>query len=315
MEYKNTNEAGLSKQTTFLADILLKIKEPAIFLGVIYLISFILILPFALKTSGGGLTQAKILLIATIAIGLVHILLNWLYGLVVAIPLVMSVIFFIFGGLLWLFAPLSGVILDLVVKMIFGLFDAIVGGAFSLSESVGYLIEFTSRCGQTIMVLAGGLWWLVQKAKDINYKAIAIYLIALAIYGIFSGVTSISGLLMFLVIWTVIYFKISGDGQLHDLKTVFKVVATIAIVFGVFSIKVVDTSYIFYHSSSFDTLAYNNFLKVYKLGLAVVLLTCTWAPSKVVKILPEGFKKYINLISKYTDFIKIKLEKNNAKKL
>lgn len=39
MEYKNTNEAGLSKQTTFLADILLKIKEPAIFLGVIYLIS------------------------------------------------------------------------------------------------------------------------------------------------------------------------------------------------------------------------------------------------------------------------------------
>lgn len=306
MEYKSTDEVGVSKSTMFLADFLLKTKQPAVFLGVIYLISFILILPFALKTSGGVLTQAKLLLIATIATGLVHILLNWLYCLVVAVPLVMSAVLFIIGGLIWLFAPLNGIILDLVFKMVFGLFEAIVGGAFSFSGSIGYLIEFTSRCGQTIMVLSGGLWWLVQKAKDINYKAIAIYLIALAIYGIFSGVTSISGLLMFLVIWAIVYYKISEDGQLPDLKTVFKIVATIAIIFGTFSIKVVNTSYIFYNSNSFDTLAYNNFLKVYKLGLAVILLTCTWAPLKAAKLLPEHIKKYLKSLS----FIKIKLEEN-----
>lgn len=114
---------------------------------------------------------------------------------------------------------------------------------------------------------------------------------------------------MLLAIWAVVYFKVSDDAQLPDLGNVFKVVATIIIISGTYSIRSVGSGLSFHTSSTFDSIAYNNFLKFYKVGIAMVLLTLTWRPDKIIGVIPVDIKKHIYKFLEHAKFIKIPLDK------
>ncbi|WP_027365739.1 hypothetical protein [Desulfotruncus alcoholivorax] len=62
-----------------------KIKDAGLFLGMLYLVSFLIILPFYLRDTGNILTGAELMLIAILGIVLVQIFLNWIYILIVYI--------------------------------------------------------------------------------------------------------------------------------------------------------------------------------------------------------------------------------------
>ncbi|MBT1278951.1 hypothetical protein VTU32_06525 [Thermoanaerobacter sp. CM-CNRG TB177] len=296
------------KQEMSLANMMLSLKDPAVFLGIMYFISFIITLPIALKYRGGVLNYAEFLLVSIVAIGLVHIFINWLYYLTVTIPLIMSVIFFVVGWIMWLFTPFIGGIIDIFFSALNFALTSVFNFSYSGGGTLNYFSEFMTRFSQTLMAIGGALWWLVKKAKDIDYKALAVYLVSLSLFGIISGFLSTPGLVMFLVVWAVVDLKIRGDKNIPEMQTIFKVIATIAILFNAYSARLINNAIIFQPlgGGTFDSIAYENFLKLYNIGLAILMLLCTWFPNKIIDMLPDKARIYIDLIYKRVSFIKIK---------
>ncbi|MGE5630246.1 MAG: hypothetical protein ACM3TR_04015 [Caulobacteraceae bacterium] len=76
---------------------LYKMKDAAVFLGILYCIAFIILLPILIKYSDSVPTLLQMSLLSLLCIVLVHLLFNWLYYLTVAIPLIISGLLFITG--------------------------------------------------------------------------------------------------------------------------------------------------------------------------------------------------------------------------
>ncbi len=270
-----------------------KIKDAGLFLGVLYLVSFLLLLPFYLRNTGNILSGAELMLIAILSIVLVQVFLNWLYILIIHIPFIMAAIIGTTGLIIFVFSPL----LIIPVELIQNAASMFIGGSF-LGNSLTLLSDFTYRLGQGMMIVAGVIWWLVEKAKNINYAALSGYLIGLAGLGIIAGISNFSSLLVFLTIWAVVYLKVSGNENIPDLRIIFKLVATVAVVFGMFKISVVsegkgfmDTVFYFSQSDNiFKTSGYHNFLRFYEILLAVFFLLGIWKPGAITGRLPQEFR-------------------------
>lgn len=257
-------------------NILFGIKDPAILMGTLYILSFLLLWPFMQNFHFGPLNEYKLLLISVIGIVLVHLFLNWVYVLTVAIPMTMAAILFVVGAVIWIFAPTyTGFIAGA-----FSIWDFFMAGLSSMpSNIVSGLGETVSRIGQFMMILAGGLWWLVQKAKSVEQNALVVYLIGLGSFGFLSSLVSTEALFAFLFFWMIVNAKVQGK-EAPNIASIFRVLSTIAVVFKVPFLPV--------HYQGLTA----GILWLYKAGLTGIMLMGIWKPEKLLEYLPDQVKQY-----------------------
>ncbi len=111
--------------------LLSRFKDGSVVLGILYFVSFLLLLPFWLSNSSffptSFSTKAVLLLVAITAFLLVHVLLNWTYYALVMLPSVVAIILFITGAAIWVGTPL----LMSPLQAIFGLLSGGFGGGIA----------------------------------------------------------------------------------------------------------------------------------------------------------------------------------------
>jgi len=265
-------------QTNRLSKVLFQIKDSAIFLGCLYFVVFIILLPefIARQNIINGL---QLVFLGALSVLIVHLFINWLYVAVTLVPLIMSAIFFAAGLVIWLFAPLSMFPIQNILQVF-----AIFGVSFDLS----LLNEFVTRVGQFLMIIGGGLWWVVNKTKDLNYKALIAYITTIILFGVLLGVTSFTRLAGFLFIWLVVYSKVNGQENIPDLLVLFKVVATAAVVFGVFSVEIVNLGKLYFATPTATGL--RAFISLYKTVIGILIITGVWKPNLILVRLPYRAK-------------------------
>lgn len=207
----------------YLMKALLQIKDSALFLGCLYFLVFIMLLPeFAIRQ--GVVDGFSLMFAGALSVLAVHFFLNWLYIAVVAIPFTMAALLFIAGCSIWLFTP----IVLFATESLMRVAVLFVGGSISLT----LLNDFYTRLGQFLMIVSGGIWWVVTKAKDLNQKAITAYIFMVVLFGTIIGITSFARLAGVLFIWLVVYSKTKGE-NIPDFKALFQVASTVAVLFGV----------------------------------------------------------------------------------
>lgn len=296
-------------QKSYLLRALFQVKDSAIFLGCLYFIVFIVLLPeFILRQ--GVVNGLSIIAIGIVSILIVHLFLNWLYVAVVIVPLVMASIFFIVGCLLWLFAPIIFFGIEVAIQIATLLFDAEI--------SLSLLNEFFSRFGQLLMIISGGLWWVVNKSKDLNYKALIAYIILVLMVGILIGVTSFARLAGTLLIWLVIYSKVKGDENIPDLTLLFKIAASAVVIIGAFSVEAVGIGkeFLIPHlplMQNFKPLLRGKdvFIALYKMTLGGLILTGVWRPEVILKKLPYR-EKIQEFFFRAVNSNMVKISKNHS---
>lgn len=271
--------------------VLPQVKDSAIFLGCLYFIVFILLLPeFAVRQ--GIVNGLQIIVFGAVSVLIVHLFLNWTYVVVVAAPLTMTVIFFALGCTIWLFAP--GILFP--IEGILHFVASIFGGSVNLV----LLNDFVTRIGQFLMILSSGLWWVVNKSQGLNHKALVAYIALVLLFGILIGATSFTRLAGVLMVWLVVYSKVKGNEGVPDLTVLFKVAATVAIVFGVFSAEIVQLGK-GYLGTQFALLpgadsqapaGLNAFISLYKMTIGCLILTGVWRPGMILSRLP--YREKIN---------------------
>ncbi len=243
------------------------IQSGSVLTGILYALVFLLMIPTFINL---GYTFDDMLIntgliIASILI--VHFLINGFYYLLVAVPLVLAVIFAILGWFIWLNTPL-----------LFTFVDALLG-FFNISTT--NLCEYLTRIGQSLMIFGGGLWWLVKKAKDINYAAIYIYIIILGLLGIFSGLIYPSISILFLIFWATLSYKIHENPNINtnnQLKLLFKVVASLSILLATYrNINFANNTW--YRETSYG-------LIIYSIIVFLLVSFGIWKPKTILKVIP-----------------------------
>lgn len=221
-----------------LRALLVRFKDGSILLGVLYFLSFLLSLPFWLSNAHSASAvgnNAALLLAAITAFLLTHIFLNWTYYALVVVPAVASVGLFVVGAFIWVATPLTmapiqavfsiftggfgGGIADLVAGKAMGGFGVLVSGA---SETI-------SRFGQLLMIISGWFWWLNDRLKSIDHKALGFYLICLSILGFSTGTASLGGVIVFLYVWLWITYRLEGKEGFPHLGIIFKIVGSMVV--------------------------------------------------------------------------------------
>lgn len=250
------------------------LKSASVLTGVMYAIVFLLTIPFYMNRGYNFDSIFIITAAVVIAALIVHFLLNGLYYLVVVLPLVLSAVFFISGWLIWLNVP-----------VIIGPFISLLEVIPFLDVELGWVMEYFTRLGQTSMAIGGAMWWLVKKAKDINYAALYLYLIVLGLLGLISGIINPNLTVLFLIFWGTISYKIHEHPTVdtnNQLAVVFKIVSTLAILIATFK----NFSYAnnnWYGESSIGIIAYSAFI-------FLCISFGIWNPKKVFKMVPAVIK-------------------------
>lgn len=242
---------------------------------------FILLLPEIMVKPDKFLEIAGIILVAILSIFIVHLFLNSLYIATIAAPFIIAIIMFSLGFSLWLLSPLF-----------VGVFDNFMGGifsAFGIRLELGFLTEVLTRISQTLMGISGWLWWLIKKAREINYHALGAYLFLIALFGTISGIASMAYLSVFLVFWLIIYMKVKGDENLSDILILFKIAATIPVVIGTLgkgSTKVLLSSLLYTvglgHGVPVDGATV--FISLYKIAFGIIVLIGIWKTQTLFKM-------------------------------
>ncbi|WIV11082.1 hypothetical protein [Proteiniborus sp. MB09-C3] len=293
-----------AKQIHKISGLISELKNPSILLGVLYGICFLIMLPIQLsKTSSVGNLFLAILY-SIIPILIVHFLLNFLYYLVISIPLIMSIVIASIGLFIWLFAPLQGVILDTILNVINLALLTLGDDIFNVSGSLNYYIEFVSRLGQTLITIGGGLWWLVKKAKDINYVALYAYIIFLSFLLILSGIIQPSYTIIFLILWATLAIKVKENDSLPDLKLLFKIVANISIFVAIFRTQLITVSNLssisnllsINRKTFFNSNGYNYFVFIYSSIIFLLTTFGIWKPNIILTKMPSKMKKIVEYI-------------------
>ncbi len=277
-----------------LAKLLNGIKDVGIFTGVLYFLSFILLLPFALNQTGNVLTVAEVILVMVLAVVVVHIFINFLYYLLVAIPFAASVLLFVSGYLLFLLAPIFGASAQITLSVALGAISAVLGALSGIDIGLNYIVEFITRWGQTLMAIGGFMFWLVTKGKEVNYFALGVFLVLLTLFGVITtGLTSFVGLFAFLFIWLIVYYKVK-DSNIPDLTILFKIIATVLVLLGSYAVKIYEgSSFIFSASSVYGSPGYEQFLNIYGTVITIGLLIGIWKPTVYTNLFAPGIREKI----------------------
>lgn len=272
-----------------LLALLSRFKDGSVLLGVLYFIAFLLILPFWLNEASSQIGPKAALLLAMVAaLLLVHILLNWAYYALVMVPAIAAIALFVIGASVWVTAPL----VMAPVQAIFGFFSgglfggsgiegiagAITGGFMKgLGTVVSGATESISRFGQLLMVVAGWFWWLNDRLRSIDYKALGFYLLCLAALGFVTGTTTLEGLIVFLYVWLWITYRLEGKEGFPQLGLVFKIVASLVVLLRVPYYFTLD----------------NTGLGIYGTLLSGAFLAVVWKFNWLVTEAPEGVRKFV----------------------
>lgn len=244
-------------------------------MGALYLCSFLLLWPFWTKYHRGPLDNYELMILSVVAIVLVHIFLNWVYVLIVAVPAVMAAILFAVGAAIWILCPAYFGIMS----GIWAPFETFLNLGALGSNIISGIGETVSRAGQFMMIIAGGLWWFVQKARDIKQSALVFYLIGLASFGFLSSVASAEALFAFLFFWMVVDAKLRGV-EVPTASTIFRVLVTIAVIFKIPFLPV-------HYRGVLGSLVWG-----YKMCLTGGLLAITWKADCLINLLPEKIRQY-----------------------
>lgn len=288
----------------FLRRLLPKLKNASILLGIMYFLSFLLLLPIWLGFRKEIPAEMGFLLLTGVSIIVVHLILNWSYYMLVIVPAVASIILFFSGAALWIFAPLIVMPFKFFFSMFGGIgggFPELIAGSFmkGFSEIFNDLGEVISRFGQFLMIVAGWFWWLNDKMRKIDHKALGFYLLCLAIYGFSSGMTSLQGLIIFLYVWLWVKFKLEEkESDLPSLGILFKIVATLLIIFKVPTLGQFDVGHVFYGKANE---AIEALLVFYRLLLTGGLLAFVWRYEWLVGKLPQSFGSAVRNFFKLGD--------------
>lgn len=286
------------------------IEDAGIFLGCLYFISFILILPVCLQYSNGFVNALEVALVAVVSVVVVHLLLNWLYIATVTVPLIMAGVFAGMGLLVWLFSPIILFVLSAFLDSFLNY--SILFSGIELDYSL--LNIFISRVGTLLVGIGSWLWWAVKKAKDLNYIALGAYVVLFAIYGALSSINSLSYIALFLIIWYLIYLKVRERANVKDVLKLFRVVATIAVVFGVYAVEIVRvgtsafTDVYMVNTVGFgESGGYAAFVSLYKNVMGVLILLGIWKPNMFTNLIPETIKnKEAEIIQRSLSFVNIR---------
>jgi hypothetical protein len=282
-------------QRNNLLALLFQIKDSSIFLGCLYFIVFIILLPeFIIR--GNVINGLQMVIIGAVSVLIVHLLLNWLYIATIAAPIVVAAVFFITGWGIWLFAPL----LLFALESLFKIITMFIGVNINLT----LLNEFLTRLGQFLIIISGGLWWIVKKAKEINYKALTAYILLVILFGTVIGITSFTRLVGVLFVWFAIYSKVKGCDNISDLAVLFKIAATAAVTFGVFGVEVakigtniISSGVLSILKTNQQSADFNVLISLYKTIIGGLIVTGIWSPGIILKRLP--FKEKIwNILTK-----------------
>lgn len=201
-----------------------RLRSGAIFVGSLYVILWIVLLPTlwpALVHETGPTFGAVLMLILPLVI--VEILLNGLVWLIVAVPFIMGIALTVFGQLMWLAAPL--------VFVPTAFLSAIPDIGSGLTGAMQFLETFMEHLGLTLTASGAALFWIAHRLRSVNQVAVTAYLAAIGIIGIIWGATSLAPLVIFLVLWLMVYAKINNDATMGaDIRRLFQIAATGAVV-------------------------------------------------------------------------------------
>jgi len=266
------------------------IQSGSVLTGILYALIFLLMIPTFMNL---GYTFYDMLIntgLMLLSVLIVHFLINGLYYLIVAVPLVIAVISAFLGWFIWLNTPLVFSVAELTI------------GLFFDGSNFGSLSEYFTRIGQSLMMFGGGLWWLVKKAKDINYAAIYIYIIMLGLLGIFSGFISPSITIIFIIFWATLSYKIHENPNVNtneQLALLFKVVASLAILFA-------TLKNIYYANNTWHgEISYG--LIVYSIVVFLLVSFGIWKPKAIIKYIPvegQNIVRRVLLLLKQFIFLK-----------
>jgi len=201
-----------------------RLRSGAIFLGSLYVILWIVLLPTlwpALVHDTGPTFGAVLMLILPLVI--VEILLNGLVWLIVAVPFIMAVALTVLGQLIWLTAPLT--------FLPTAFLSAIPDIGSGLTGAMHFLETFMEHLGLTLTACGAALFWVAHRLRSVNQVAVTAYLAAIGIVGIIWGATSLAPLVVFLVLWLMVYAKMNDDATMGaDIRRLFQIAATGAVV-------------------------------------------------------------------------------------
>ncbi|MDQ0287739.1 hypothetical protein SAMN02745218_01204 [Desulfofundulus australicus DSM 11792] len=274
--------------------LLTRIKDGSVILGILYFISFLLVLPFWLSEAPSEIDIRAVLLLATVsAIFLTHMFLNWAYYALIVVPAIAASCLFTLGAFIWVTTPL----IVAPIQAIFGMFGSGFGadmgnmiagrfmGAFgSMFTGLG---ESISRTGQLLMIISGWFWWLNDRLRNIDYKALGFYLLCLAVLGFATGIPSMEGIIVFLYVWLWFTYKIQNKEGLPNLTLVFKIVASLAVL--------LKFPYYFSMASS------NPGLGFYGVSVSSGLLVLIWKFEWLLSKSPEGIRRFFGFLTERYD--------------
>jgi len=250
------------------------LKSASVLTGVLYAIVFIVMIPFYMNQ---GMTFDNVFLLTgalVLTALIVHVLLNGLYYLIIALPLLFSAIFFGLGWFIWLNVPLIVGPVEMILELI-----------PYIDAEMGWMMEYFTRVGQSMMAFGGALWWLVKKSKDINQAALYVYLLILALAGIGCGLISPSLTVLFLIFWMTISYKIHEHPTVdtnEQLSVLFKVVATLSLLIATLR-NYASASNTWYGETSIGIAAYS-------ILIFLVVSFGIWNPKRIINSVPASIK-------------------------
>jgi hypothetical protein len=130
------------------------------------------------------------------------------------------------------------------------------------------------------MIVSGWFWWLNDRLKSVDHKALGFYLLCLAVLGFLTGIASFEGLIVFLYIWLWITYRLEGREGLPQLGIIFKIVGSLVVI-------TKATQYFSFHNTG---------LGIYGVCLSGAFLALIWKFQWFVEEAPEGLRKFVQLL-------------------
>ena len=292
--------------TNYLIAWLLKLKNPAIITAMLYVIAFVALFPYLIHLHLPVSDTLLVLLGMVLAIVIVSLLLNWAYVATMAFPMAAALLLFFVGWLVYIMAPLFDAIGQLLIAVLNGLISGFgAGGATgNITAAFHDLSTIGDHVGQFFITVGAGIYIHAKVwVGKINYIAVGTFVTVFALLGVAMGLTGLSGVAVFLVIWLMFYMRMQGsssDDTVADLRIIFKVVATLVILIGSgvihFSVSYFDglqSSYSQYGGMPSSYGGGNAFLEIWRYFWTIGLLVGTWKPKWLWKLVPNQYTQNI----------------------
>lgn len=310
MEANNNDVIAGEKNPFSLA---FKLKDGAIFLGIMYCLGLVVALPAVIRNYNGEVPVLVLLGVSLLVLVIVHLLFNWMYYLIIIFPAIISGLMFLVGWAIYIMTPFYVA----QINLLFTLINFMAFGSFDHSW-INNLNDFFSRIGQFLIAVGGIFWWFVQKGSEIKYRALAVYLVFIAFLGAVFGLFGPQNVFFFLFLWLIIYLKIgsTSDFDKEDLRLIailFKLGATITVISGLVGVNVIGSgiyaTVVFSGGNIWDRIiiAYQNMLYV-------LIIIGIWTPiDNLKKLLPPKIREplgkfYSFVVEKGSSLITLKLK-------